>query len=684
MSTVSSIVRTTVTLGTGNYTVPLNITLAGAVLIDTTGADGVFTSAMLASGTSPTLSNAGLIRAGYGSTNGTIAGGIGVDITGSANIVNTDTITGGGSYLGGIGGIGVSLSSGTLSNSGFINGGSGMLTGAHAGGSGGVGVYFKTSQDSGTNLSHIYGGAGLLGGHGGDALKLTAGTLSSFGSITGGYVASGAGNGGNGATVSSGNLTNVGGTISGGAAMLSGDTGTGGIGVVIEGGTVDNLDTANTNGVIEGGNALQTGGIGLQLLSGPTFTNSGTLRGGGAYAASGGAGGTGLVVSHDYIAINTSDIYGGQAAHGTAGDGVDVLGTFFNNSGALIHGGSAGSGGAGGVGVRVSGGAFTNQGFVSGGNDNSSHSYGAGVYLNGGTVTNSGTIKGLGTGYSVKFGPNGGTLEATGGATFTNPIGGFAAGVGDEIILKGITQDVASAGYTAATRTLATTDGTFIFVGSFGGDTLNFQTVGQDTDVTLQAACYRRGTRLLTTRGEVPIESLGVSDLVITASGEHRAVRWLGTRHIDCTRHAHPELAWPIRIRAGAIAEQQPSRDLWVSPGHSIVIDGVLIQAEKLINGTSITQEAVDRVDYWHVELERHDILLAEGLPAESYLDTGNRSAFVNGGGFIDAHPDFRPRHWNDTCLPLVLEGPALEQARARVLERAQALATVPRFAGSI
>src|ERR1019366_10641252 len=57
---------------------------------------------------------------------------------------------------------------------------------------------------------------------------------------------------------------------------------------------------------------------------------------------------------------------------------------------------------------------------------------------------------------------------------------------------------------------------------------------------------------------------------------------------------------------------------------------GVLIPIRYLVNGRSIAQEARDEVTYWHVELARHDILLAEGLPAESYLDTGNRDAFAD------------------------------------------------------
>lgn len=89
--------------------------------------------------------------------------------------------------------------------------------------------------------------------------------------------------------------------------------------------------------------------------------------------------------------------------------------------------------------------------------------------------------------------------------------------------------------------------------------------------------------------------------------------------------------------------------------------------------GATIVQVPLVEVCYWHVELDRHDVLLAEGLPAESYPDTGNRAAFENGAAFIELHPDFLPRHSADTCARLVTEGPAIAAVKARLQRRAQA-----------
>jgi hypothetical protein len=90
---------------------------------------------------------------------------------------------------------------------------------------------------------------------------------------------------------------------------------------------------------------------------------------------------------------------------------------------------------------------------------------------------------------------------------------------------------------------------------------------------------------------------------------------------------------WPVRIASDAFGPGVPGRAVMLSPDHAVFVDGALIPVRHLVNGRTVAQVAVDQVTYWHVELARHDVLLAEGLPCESFLDTGNRGAFVDGGG---------------------------------------------------
>jgi len=165
---------------------------------------------------------------------------------------------------------------------------------------------------------------------------------------------------------------------------------------------------------------------------------------------------------------------------------------------------------------------------------------------------------------------------------------------------------------------------------------------------------------------------------MVTASGAHRPIVWLGHRTIDCRRHPEPEKLFPVRIAADAFGPGLPSRPLELSPDHAIQAEGVLIPVRHLINGATIVQRPVANIEYWHVELASHDILLAEGLPAESYLDTGNRAAFANGGGVTQMQPNFALATWAaKACAPLVLAGPALDAARQRLLDRAAALGHV-------
>jgi hypothetical protein len=115
----------------------------------------------------------------------------------------------------------------------------------------------------------------------------------------------------------------------------------------------------------------------------------------------------------------------------------------------------------------------------------------------------------------------------------------------------------------------------------------------------------------------------------------------LGHREIDRAAHPHPKKVWPVRIAADAVAPGAPSRDLCVSPVHGLLFDDVLVAARFLLNGSTIAQEPVARVSYGHIEPDSHDMILAEGLAAESYLDCANRHTFANSGAVTSLHPDF-------------------------------------------
>ncbi|MBN9562150.1 MAG: Hint domain-containing protein [Alphaproteobacteria bacterium] len=170
--------------------------------------------------------------------------------------------------------------------------------------------------------------------------------------------------------------------------------------------------------------------------------------------------------------------------------------------------------------------------------------------------------------------------------------------------------------------------------------------------------CFLRGTRIATPSGEVAVEALRPGDLVLTHDGEALPVRWVGERRVSARAHPEPSVVLPIRIRRDAFGPGRPHRDLLVSPDHAIYVDGVLIAARLLANGASVLPDPrVVHPHYFHVELPCHAVLLAEGLPAESYLDTGNRGCFANGGLPIVLHPDFARRdRAAASCAPFVTD----------------------------
>jgi hypothetical protein len=280
---------------------------------------------------------------------------------------------------------------------------------------------------------------------------------------------------------------------------------------------------------------------------------------------------------------------------------------------------------------------------------------------NGGSMSDGGLNVGqAGTGAVTV---NGGTFSTTG----TPALAGFAATIsgfrtGDQLISEAET--IASDSATGSGLDLFSVGG--VPLGQSGFDS---SAAADAAAADITGDCFAAGTGIATTRGLVPVECVHPGDRVCTVlRGDTAEVIWVGRRKVDCIRHADPLKVWPVRISAHAFGPGMPATDLVLSPDHAVFVDRVLIPIRLLINGRTVRQIPVETVSYYHVELAEHDVLLANGMPAESWLDTGDRCRFSNGGEVIALHPDFSAltREMRG-CAPLVRSGPMLEAVRKRL-----------------
>lgn len=230
------------------------------------------------------------------------------------------------------------------------------------------------------------------------------------------------------------------------------------------------------------------------------------------------------------------------------------------------------------------------------------------------------TLNGI-AGLTFESGANG-----DGAMTFTGSISAINAA------LNGLTYHTNSTDTTAGdandTLTITTNDGSLL-----------------DTDnVNIDVTCFMPGTSIAVPGGEAKVETLRPGDLVVTMAGEAKAVRWIGRQTVSRV-FADPLRVLPIRIKAGALGENVPCRDLLISPDHAILVDGVLVQAGALVNGCSIVRETdVPQVyTYYHVELDDHSLILAENTAAETFVDNVDRLGFDNWAEHEALYPQGKP-----------------------------------------
>lgn len=158
--------------------------------------------------------------------------------------------------------------------------------------------------------------------------------------------------------------------------------------------------------------------------------------------------------------------------------------------------------------------------------------------------------------------------------------------------------------------------------------------------------CFAAGTMIATPAGERAVETLEIGDMVLTAEGAAVPVTFLGRQSLHKVFTPAERFA-PVRVAAGALGQGLPHSDLVLTAAHALIIDGLAINAGALVNGTTITRDAAEtlpeRVTYFHVETAGHDVILANGAPAETFVDYVSRRAFDNYADYVALYGDEQP-----------------------------------------
>ena len=155
--------------------------------------------------------------------------------------------------------------------------------------------------------------------------------------------------------------------------------------------------------------------------------------------------------------------------------------------------------------------------------------------------------------------------------------------------------------------------------------------------------CFLTGSRIATPTGNIAVEDLAIGCEISTAEGGCVSVKWIGRQTVS-TRFGPAERLMPVRFAAGSLGEGLPHTDLTVTADHGMLVDGVICHAGALVNGTTITRvplaEMGETYTVYHVETVAHEVILANGAPAETFIDNVSRRAFDNYAEFEALYGD--------------------------------------------
>jgi hypothetical protein len=180
--------------------------------------------------------------------------------------------------------------------------------------------------------------------------------------------------------------------------------------------------------------------------------------------------------------------------------------------------------------------------------------------------------------------------------------------------------------------------------------------------------CFMKGTTIRTVDGDRNVEDLAIGDLLPTMFGGNRPIQWIGRYSF---KKSDPSKSWvkdtlPVRIARSALAPNVPHADLFVTQAHALFIDGVLVPAGCLINGTTITLDDAreyNELEFYHIKMENHDVVYAEGAPCETLLQVDENAANFAEYFRIYGVPTSEPM----PCVPLVTYNGARSEIKSRL-----------------
>ena len=433
-------------------------------------------------------------------------------------------------------------------------------------------------------------------------------------------------------------------------------------------GNIIGLALQNSSALIFGGH-VSGGEVGVELVSSGTLVDTfGTIQGSDGVVLDDSLAGVYVQNLVGYISGSTTGVVmnGGTVYNGggVIAGGVDGIYISASSYAAHIFNGNEISGGVYAIDAVGSLALTLSTGATMAGNIRDRSGDGL-LVLNG-----QGELGGIGnsvTGFS--------TIDFLTGATWT--LAGTGAGFNGDAVTgfaPGNTLDVTDLAFTTSNAVTLGSSGTL----TIGADKITFASADAGEIITLNSdghagtdisivPCFCAGTRIRTPSGQVMVQDLRVGDLVETAFSGPQPIRWIGQRAYEGLFIAGNRLALPIKIRRHALDFNVPSRDLCLSPGHALAEGGVLVHAWRFVNGVSITQaETVERVEYFHIELEHHAVIFAENVPVESFLDIGCRAQFHNAASAPLPHTATQ-----NPCLPQIDDGYYLARLKARIDARA-------------